>query len=143
MPENQVIGQRVLERFTAGVAGRLGLAAFAVHLTQAGDLELSSIVVPRENRGQGRGSLAVEALARFADAHGVRVLLTPNRRDPGRGTTSRARLVRFYRRFGFVENKGRHKDFTTMAGMLREPRPATTAGLDADLPVALPRGHGR
>jgi hypothetical protein len=32
------------------------------------------------------------------------------------------RLVGFYKRFGFVENKGKNKDFSTMDLMIRPPK---------------------
>ncbi len=57
----------------------------------------------------------------YADATGKRVVLTPGQKDDRHGTTSRSRLVTFYKRFGFVENKGRAKDFTISESMYREP----------------------
>ena len=41
------------------------------------------------------------------------------------GATSKKRLEKFYRRFGFVSNHGRHKDFTINEEMLRLPREPT------------------
>ena len=36
--------------------------------------------------------------------------------------TSQARLKKFYKKFGFVENKGRNKDFEISELMYREPK---------------------
>lgn len=85
-------------------------------------LKLDNIIVPQDGRKQGTGSAALQAITQFADANGLRMALTPGLQDDRHGTTSRARLVRFYKRFGFVENKGRSKDFTIGEGMIREPQ---------------------
>jgi GNAT superfamily N-acetyltransferase len=116
------------------VQRRLGLEAFDVWpSTRSGRpaLKLEMIRVPKAARRRGVGTSAMEELVAFADRHQLPVLLTPAvPGDPG-GPSSRARLVRFYRRFGFVENKGRAKDFTVSEGMYREPRPrrANPSGL--------------
>ncbi len=86
-------------------------------------VKLDTIIVPKAARGQGLGSKAVEALTRLADERGYRLVLVPASRDDFHGTTSRSRLVRFYRQFGFVENKGRRQDSRLPGGsMVREPR---------------------
>jgi hypothetical protein len=61
-------------------------------------------------------------LADLADDLGKRVTLSPAVRDDHMGTTSRSRLVDFYKRFGFVENKGRKKDFAVSDSMYRDPK---------------------
>jgi GNAT superfamily N-acetyltransferase len=94
-------------------------------LASTGDLELETIAVNRGAQRAGLGSRVMQELTRFADQHNKRIVVTPAPRGfaPGGGavTSSRSRLVNFYKRFGFVENKGRQKDFTTQAGMYREP----------------------
>ena len=81
-------------------------------------VNLNKIEVPRDQRQQGLGSQIMEDIARYADQTGQRVLLSP---DTSFGGTSTNRLKRFYKRFGFVENKGQNKDFTTQEAMYREP----------------------
>jgi len=97
------------------------LKSFVVNLTLDGDIALDMIIVSRGAQRAGLGSKMIRMLTRYADTHGRRLLLTPGQRDPVHGTTSRDRLVKFYKRFGFVENTGRNKDFSISAGMLREP----------------------
>jgi hypothetical protein len=80
---------------------------------------LSRIVVPKEQRGTGVGAKVMEAVVREADKDGVVVALTPS---TDFGATSKARLVAFYKRFGFVENKGRNKDFAISDTMYRLPQ---------------------
>ncbi len=80
----------------------LALSAFDVNLLSGGDtLRLNLLVVPRGLRRQGLGSEAMRRLVEYADKKHLRVLLDPATASPtegaAQGTTSRARLVRFYR----------------------------------------------
>lgn len=110
--------QRVVQAWAGGVQEQLGLEKFDVHADGA-DLVLWMLVVPGGARSKGLGTEAMERLVAYADARGNRILLTPS---SDIGATSRARLVRFYKRFGFHENKGRRRDFSTREGMIRDPR---------------------
>jgi GNAT superfamily N-acetyltransferase len=121
----------LLRAFAAGVRDKYGLERFDLSLTPGGDIKLDTLIVPKGERKQGRGGAAVEKLARLADEYGRRVLLTPGLRDDRHGTTSRSRLVRFYRRFGFVENKGRAMDFTVSEGMIRRAAAPPAARAEA------------
>ena len=58
------------------------------------------------------------------------MLLTPGTTDRHNGTTSQARLKRFYKRFGFQENSGRRRDFAISSTMIREPRGGLTEAAD-------------
>lgn len=86
------------------------------------DIRLDSIIVPKESHGRGVGTEALEHITRFADVHGKRITLTPAQKDTHHGTTSQNRLIQFYKRFGFVLNKGRHKDYSISDMMYREPK---------------------
>ncbi|MDB4352377.1 hypothetical protein OAA60_02990 [Porticoccaceae bacterium] len=81
-------------------------------------LSVNKIVVPKEKRGQGLGSSTMEDVVRYADSGQKKVTLSPS---TDFGGTSSKRLSDFYKRFGFVENKGRNKDFTISEGMFRNP----------------------
>jgi GNAT superfamily N-acetyltransferase len=83
------------------------------------DINLSRIVVPKEMRNQGIGTQVMEDLSAFADSLGKRVTLTPSSDFGG----SVPKLKTFYKEFGFVENKGKNKDFSTSEAMYREPKP--------------------
>lgn len=84
------------------------------------DIVLEDLVVPKGQRKQGVGSAFMGDLVEMADRLGKRVVLTTGVRDDATGTTSASRLKKFYKRFGFVENKG--KDFTVSENMLRAPK---------------------
>jgi hypothetical protein len=83
-----------------------------------GNLQLSKIVVPKENRGQGIGEKAMNEIIEYADKVGRRITLTPS---TDFGATSVNRLKDFYKQFGFVENTGKNKDFSTRESMYRNP----------------------
>ena len=98
-----------------------GVDMFAAD-SNGGDITLHSLIVPKGRRKQGLGTEAMTSLAAYADQHGQRVILTVGQRDDHHGTTSSSRLRKFYKRFGFVENKGRNKDYRISASMYREPK---------------------
>ena len=83
---------------------------------------LDSIIVPPKKRKQGMGTQIMQELTNYADMVRKRLELSPGQRDDYHGTTSRGRLVNFYKRFGLIENKGRNKDFSTSKSMYREPQ---------------------
>jgi GNAT superfamily N-acetyltransferase len=83
------------------------------------DINLSRIVVPKEMRSQGIGTQVMNDLSDYADSIGKRITLTPSSDFGG----SVPKLKSFYKEFGFVENKGKNKDFSTRETMYREPQP--------------------
>lgn len=122
-PGSTALGHETAEHFSRRIKEKHGLAEFRVYESAHGGLKLDMLAVPRGERGLGRGSAAMQDLVDYADRRGLTVRLTPALKDPRWGTTSRKRLVRFYKRFGFVENKGRYKDFTIGASeMYRLPK---------------------
>jgi GNAT superfamily N-acetyltransferase len=83
-----------------------------------GVLHVAKIVVPKEQRNRGVGSTAMDHIKRYADANKKRITLTPSSDFGG----SKPKLVSFYKRHGFIENKGRNKDFSTRESMYRDPK---------------------
>ena len=92
-----------------------------IELDVHGDAEkgyvLSRIIVPKELRNTGVGSKAMKELTDKADREGAIIALTPDNTYGG----SKTRLTQFYKRFGFVPNKGRNKDFNYRETMIRYP----------------------
>ena len=68
--------------------------------------------------GVGFGTRFMRDLAAVADENGLTLALTP---DTSFGASSVNRLMRFYGRFGFRENKGRYADYTINQSMIRIP----------------------
>jgi ribosomal protein S18 acetylase RimI-like enzyme len=84
-------------------------------------IDLSKIVVPKELRNQGLGSSVMQDLISYADSTGKQVRLSPSSDFGGSPT----RLNKFYKEFGFVDNRGRNKDFSTRETMIRSPEEKT------------------
>ena len=82
------------------------------------DISLSRIVVPEGKRGEGIGTTVMTDIIEYADRNNKRIVLTPTKEF---GATSIKRLKDLYKRLGFVENKGKNKDFTTKESMYRVP----------------------
>ena len=83
------------------------------------DIELIAVVIEKGGRKGGIGTQVMEDLTVFADKHGRRIVLTT---DIAYGGTSIGRLKKFYRKFGFVENKGRNADYRISANMYRKAK---------------------
>jgi ribosomal protein S18 acetylase RimI-like enzyme len=66
-------------------------------------IELIWIIV--RDRKQGVGSAIMRELCEFADQHTAEIRLTPASKSDYAATTSRARLIRFYKRFGFTMDR--------------------------------------
>lgn len=99
---------------------RLNSLGVEHHLSHSqGTINVSKIVVPKDKRNEGIGSKAMKEITDHADKHGMKVTLTPTSDFGG----NKSRLVKFYKRHGFVENKGKNKDFSTRESMIRHPSP--------------------
>lgn len=79
---------------------------------------LDMISVPKDKRGQGLARSVMQELVDAADETGRPMALSPT----GDLGSSKARLIAFYRSFGFVPNSGRNKDFGVMESMIRPAR---------------------
>lgn len=86
-----------------------------------GAISISSIIVNPQARKTGVGTRVMTDIVNYADQHQYRITLTPGQRDDRHGTTSTARLKKFYKQFGFIQNRGRRKDFTISDSMYRDP----------------------
>ncbi len=90
-----------------------------INTTQRGNvLEITKIETPDNLRGQGLADQRLEQLIQQADADGTTLALTPSNAFGA----NKSRLTKWYKRHGFVPNKGRNKDFATRESMVRPPR---------------------
>ena len=85
-------------------------------------IELHSIIVNREDQGKGTGSKVMQELIKYADDNGKIMVLDPGLLDKKHGTTSQSRLRKFYKQFGFIDNKGRNKNYEFRNLMIRYPQ---------------------
>lgn len=83
---------------------------------------LEKIVV--EKRGEGVGSKVMQALVDYADKHGKIITASPSSDFGG----TKSRVVKFNKKFGFTDNKGRKKDYRFKDTMIRLPDLAKATG---------------
>lgn len=81
--------------------------------------EVILVSVPKAKRRGGAARKAMQEFLAATDAAGLTVFLTAH--PMGKGGASKTALEKFYKSLGFVENKGRNKDFRAMQGMVRQP----------------------
>jgi hypothetical protein len=60
-------------------------------------------------------------LCEFADRHAAEIRLTPASKGECAATTSRARLIRFYKRFGFMIDKRKLGEIADIPALIRQP----------------------
>lgn len=80
-----------------------------------GVINLVKIAVDESERGRGKGTSAMRDIIRYADRTGQVIALSPSADFGG----NKSRLVAFYKGLGFVENKGKNKDFSISESMYR------------------------
>ncbi|MHA1285796.1 MAG: GNAT family N-acetyltransferase [Candidatus Thorarchaeota archaeon] len=96
---------------------RYGIEIWLGWRRSLGVIELSGFIVPKSMRNRGVGSQVMEEVTSFADQNSLKIVLSPSSDLGG----SKSRLVKFYKRYGFVENKGRNKNYRIMETMYRNP----------------------
>jgi GNAT superfamily N-acetyltransferase len=111
-------GAESVQDFANRIAEKYSLERFDLW-ESVGLLKLVNLVVKQDSRGKGVGSSVMNELVDYAESRGMMIVLSPAVSGDGMGTTSRSRLVKFYKRFGFTENKGRNRDFEISDGMYR------------------------
>ena len=74
-----------------------------------GSLFLSDLYIKEEFRGQGVGSKVMNSIIQFADNNNLPVVLIP---EPDDEDVSPKQLIDFYKKFGFVLNKGKKMDYS-------------------------------
>ncbi|QJT28377.1 PLxRFG domain-containing protein [Aeromonas media] len=80
-----------------------------------GVINLVKISVDESERGNGKGTSAMRDIIGYADRTGQVIALSPSTDFGG----NKSRLVAFYKGLGFVDNKGKNKDFAISESMYR------------------------
>ena len=113
-----------VQAFADSVKQKYGLVDFDLYDDDRGNIELNRIQVARGERKGGTGTAVMQELANFADKRGSLIWMSVADKNDEMGTTSKSRLMKFYRQFGFKPNKGRNKryDLSMYASMYRDPR---------------------
>jgi GNAT superfamily N-acetyltransferase len=109
------IEQQNLKELAQGWKDTFGIDLFAYE--KRGNITVEKIVVPESRRSQGVGTSFFKELFEYADRTGQTVSLTPSKDFGG----SLPKLKKFYKNLGFVENKGRNKDYGISETLYRTP----------------------
>jgi len=90
-----------------------------VHIVESDEaIVVYKIIVSKSRRSEGIGTKVMQDICKYADVVEKRVELSPSKDF---GASSVTRLKKFYKQFGFVENKGRNKDYEISHSMYRLP----------------------
>lgn len=115
-----LLGKKVAKfsKSFADVKSEISSLGVKLLASESGDsITVNNITVPPENRNSGIGTKSMKIILDYADSVSKKVLLTPSSDFGG----NKSRLISFYKRLGFVENKGANKDYTISETMYREP----------------------
>lgn len=105
-------------RFRQDIEAKYPGVAVDLFAATHGGLHLSKIEIPKSQRRLGLATEILKGIAALADRTGLVVSLSPTNEFG----TPRSVLVEFYKRFGFVMNRGRNKDYRVSELMYREPK---------------------
>lgn len=106
-----------IDDFVKGIKKQYGIELGLKGSPSSNVLSLHKIVVPEAVRNQGTGTKAMQDILNYADSQNKTIALTPSSDFGG----NKNRLTSFYKKLGFVENKGRNKDFEISESMYRSP----------------------
>ncbi|MDO7233940.1 GNAT family N-acetyltransferase [Acinetobacter baumannii] len=106
-----------VDEFVKGIKKQYGIELGLKGSPSSNVLSLHKIVVPEAMRNQGTGTKAMQDIINYADSQNKTIALTPSSDFGG----NKNRLTGFYKKLGFVENKGRNKDYEISESMYRSP----------------------
>lgn len=106
-----------VDDFVKGIKNQYGVELGLKGSPSSNVLSLHKIVVPEAMRNQGTGTKAMQDIINYADSQNKTIALTPSSDFGG----NKNRLTGFYKKLGFVENKGRNKDYEISESMYRSP----------------------
>ncbi|HHS7219520.1 TPA: GNAT family N-acetyltransferase [Acinetobacter baumannii] len=106
-----------VDDFVKGIKKQYGIELGLKGSPSSNILSLHKIVVPEAMRNQGTGTKAMQDIINYADSQNKTIALTPSSDFGG----NKNRLTGFYKKLGFVENKGRNKDYEISESMYRSP----------------------
>jgi GNAT superfamily N-acetyltransferase len=107
--------REALDSWVEGARIRYPDVKLDVSLNNAGIGILSRIEVPKAARGRGVGDAILSELTEIADRLGIALALTPSGDYGG----SVPKLKAWYKKHGFLLNKGRNRDYGTTEDLIR------------------------
>lgn len=82
------------------------------------DDKISIDLIVATEKNTGSGTRLMQDICEYADKEKKTIILSPSDEFGG----NKKRLIEFYKRFGFVENKGKNKEFLIFESMYRLPK---------------------
>lgn len=82
------------------------------------DNKISIDLIITKEKNTGAGTALMNEVCEYADKNNKIIILSPSDEFGG----NKKRLIEFYKRFGFVENKGKNKEFGIFESMYRLPK---------------------
>lgn len=113
--------EQQLKRFEKKLEQQYGIELTLLPRFQHDAFVLNEIIVSPQNRKRGVGTEAMNDIVKYADDNKFTIVLTPDNTIGGGKKIPKSKLIKFYKNFGFVLNKGRHKDFRFSELMIRIP----------------------
>jgi hypothetical protein len=104
---DEIYHTKDLEEFSQHLIDKHG-AHVEMYWTPEGHVNLQTLIVPKELRNQGIASNVVSDIKKYSNKNKVKIILNAVPLD---NSTKSEQLVDFYKSHGFVENKGRNKDY--------------------------------
>jgi GNAT superfamily N-acetyltransferase len=102
-------------------------------------LYISDLYIKPEFRGQGIGGKIMKDITDFADKNKLTIVLIPEPEELNKNAVKR--LIDFYKRFGFVLNKGKYKNYSLSGSfattMYRYPKSKLNESAYSDYNVAV------
>ena len=80
--------------------------------------KISIDLIVAKEKNTGAGSKLMKDICDYADTGNKIIILSPSDEFGG----NKKRLIEFYKRFDFVENKGKNKEFSVFESMYRLPK---------------------
>lgn len=108
-----------IEQFTKQMESTYPVELYMSYYKNEGTMVLDKIVVQKSAQKTGVGSKVMSEIIAFADELQKPIALTP---DTSYGGSSIKRLTKFYKRFDFVSNRGRKRDYQTSQTMIRRAK---------------------
>ena len=90
--------------------------------------KISIDLIVIKDKNSGVGTKIMKEIVQYADNKNLTCVLSPSNEFGG----NKKRLIEFYKRFGFVENKGKNKEFGIFETMYRLPN-KITEGLNMEI----------
>lgn len=119
----EVVSLKTPSELSSELQEKYGVELDLLGTPESETLSLSKIVIPKEQRNKGIGTKVINDIIEYANSVNKKITLTPS---TDFGGTSVKRLTDFYKSLGFVENKGKNKDFTIKDSMYRNPEASLT-----------------